>query len=327
MAAPFLAGLRRFGTARGLRLASGLVVSFFVATHLLNHALGLVSLETLEAGRVVFLAFWRGTPAGPILVASILVHIALAYHAIYQRRGWRMSPAEAIQLLLGIAIPPLLVIHVLGTAAASRLHGTDDTYAYVLLALWVHDPALAVRQAAMTLIVWGHACIGLHYWLRLKPWYLRVRPYLYAGALLLPVFSLLGFVSAGRSVAALNEEPGWRQALLTELNAPSPEDLATFLTVERWILTGLAAVLAAVLVARGVRHRGREPATPGTGPLSGRARGPDRARDDRPRSEPGERDPARVGVRGAQPLLDLPGAHPCGSGRASAPVAGGTPGA
>ena len=103
--------------------------------------------------------------------------------------------------------------------------------------------------------MWGHACIGLHYWLRLKSWYLRARPYLYAGALLLPVFSLLGFVSAGRSVAVLNEEPGWREALLAELNAPSPEDLATFLTAERWILTGLVAVLVAVLAARGVRHR------------------------------------------------------------------------
>ena len=195
------------------------------------------------------------TPASPILSASILVHLALAYHAIYLRRGWRMPLPEAIQLLLGIAIPPLLVIHVLGTGVASEIHGTDDTYAYVLLALWVHDPAVAVRQAALTLIVWGHACIGLHYWLRLKSWYLRARPYLYAGALLLPVFSLLGFVSAGRSVAVLNEEPGWREALLAELNAPSPEDLATFLTAERWILTGLVAVLVAVLAARGVRHR------------------------------------------------------------------------
>ena len=146
MEAPFLAGLRRLGTARNLRLASGLVVSFFVATHLLNHALGLISLEALEAGRIAFLGFWRGTPASPILSASILVHLALAYHAIYLRRGWRMPLPEAIQLLLGIAIPPLLVIHVLGTGVASEIHGTDDTYAYVLLALWVHDPAAAVRR-------------------------------------------------------------------------------------------------------------------------------------------------------------------------------------
>ena len=247
--------LRRICTARNLRLGSGLVMTFFVATHLLNHALGLISLEALEAGRIAFLAFWRGTAAAPILFASILVHVALAYHAIYLRRGWRMPLPEAIQLLLGIAIPPLLVIHVLGTGANSEIHGTDDTYAYVLLALWVHDPLVALRQAAATLIVWGHACIGLHYWLRLKSWYGPARLWLHAGALLLPVFSLLGFVAAGRAVAALDEEPGWRENLLAEVGAPTLEDLAVFLTVERWILIGLGTVLVVVLVARVVRGR------------------------------------------------------------------------
>ena len=250
-----LAGLRRFGTARNLRLGSGVVMAFFVATHLLNHALGLISLEALEAGRSAFLEFWRGTPASPILFASILVHLALAYHAIYLRRGWRMPLPEAIQLLLGIAIPPLLVIHVLGTGVASEIHGTDDTYAYVLLALWAHDPLVALRQAAATLVVWSHACIGLHYWLRLKSWYGRARPWLHAGALLLPVVSLLGFVSAGRAVAALDEEPGWRENLLAEVGAPALEDLAIFLTVERWTLIGLGTLLVVVLAARVVRGR------------------------------------------------------------------------
>ena len=228
-------------------------MTFFVATHLLNHALGLVSLEALEAGRTVFLRFWRGTPAGPVFFVSVLTHLALAYHAVYQRRGWRMPPAEAVQLLLGIAIPPLLVIHVLGTAASARVHGTDDTYAYVLLALWAHDPTVALRQAAATLVVWGHACIGLHYWLRLKPWYGRARPALYAGALLLPVFSLLGFVTAGREVASLNEDPLWRQALLAAVRAPALEEMERFLVVERWILAALGTGLAAVLAARAVR--------------------------------------------------------------------------
>ena len=252
---PVAERMRRFGTARNLRLASGVVMAFFVATHLLNHAVGLVSLDALEGARTVFLGFWRGTPAAPILLASLLVHIALAYLAIYQRRSWRMSPPEAIQLILGIAIPPLLVLHVLGTGASARLHGTADTYAYVLLALWVHDPLIALRQTAATLIVWGHACIGLHYWLRLKSWYARARPWLHAAALLLPAFSLLGFVSAGRSVALLAGEPGWIQALLADVNAPAREDLATFLVVERWTLAGLGAVLALVLAARIVRER------------------------------------------------------------------------
>ena len=227
----------------------------FVATHLLNHALGLISLDALEAGRIVFLAFWRDTVAGPLFLASVLVHVALAYCAIYQRRGWRMPPSEAFQLLLGIAIPPLLLIHIIGTAAGARIHGTDDTYAYVLLALWTYDPMVALRQVAATLVVWGHACIGLHYWLRLKSWYGRTRPWLYAGALLLPAFSLLGFVSAGRAVSVLNEEPGWRQSLLADVNAPGPEVLTTFLAIEQWTLIALGAVLVLVLAARGVRGR------------------------------------------------------------------------
>ena len=230
-------------------------MSFFVATHLMNHALGLISLEALETGRVAFLSLWRGTPAAPILVASIVVHLGLAYHAIYRRRSWRMPVPEAAQLLLGIAIPPLLVIHVLGTAANNRMFGTDDTYAYVLLALWVHDPGVALRQSAATLIVWSHACIGLHYWLRLKSWYARVHPYLYAAALLLPVCSLLGFVSAGRTVATLNDDPAWREALLAKVNAPALEELAILLTVERWTLIGLGMMLVLVLAAREVRHR------------------------------------------------------------------------
>lgn len=250
---PLRQRLRRIGTARNLRLASGLAMTFFVATHLLNHALGLISLDALEAGRIVFLRFWRESPAGPIFFASVLTHLALAFHAIYQRRGWRMPPAEAAQLLLGIATPPLLVIHVLGTGANARIHGVDDTYAYVLLALWTHDPMVALRQAAATLVVWGHACIGLHYWLRLRPWYGRARPGLYAGALLLPVFSLLGFVAAGREVDALSRAPGWRQGLLDEVGAPGAEALATFLVVEKWTLIGLGAALAAVLAARAVR--------------------------------------------------------------------------
>ena len=247
--------VRRTCTARNLRLASGLMLAFFVATHLLNHALGLISLDAMEAGRAVFLAFWRGTPAGPLFLLSLLVHVAFAYHAIYRRRGWRMPPAEALQLLLGVAIPPLLLIHIIGTAASARVHGTEDTYAYVLLVLWTFDPAVALRQAAATLVVWGHACIGLHYWLRLKSWYGPARPWLYAGGLLLPAFALLGFVSAGREVGRLSEVSGWREALLAEVRAPDPEALATFLAIEKWTLTALGAGLVLALGARAVRGR------------------------------------------------------------------------
>ena len=42
-----------------LRLYTGLWLLFYAATHLINHALGLISLAAAEGGRIVFLAFWR----------------------------------------------------------------------------------------------------------------------------------------------------------------------------------------------------------------------------------------------------------------------------
>jgi adenylate cyclase len=47
---------------RAVRLATGLILLTYVATHLLNHALGLVSLAAAESGRELFLAFWRSAP-------------------------------------------------------------------------------------------------------------------------------------------------------------------------------------------------------------------------------------------------------------------------
>ena len=49
-----------------LRLWSGYVLFFYVVTHLLNHALGLVSLRALEEGRHWFAFVWSN-PAGQIL--------------------------------------------------------------------------------------------------------------------------------------------------------------------------------------------------------------------------------------------------------------------
>jgi adenylate cyclase len=58
-----------------LRLASGLVLMVFTASHLLNHALGIVSLAAMEAGRMVFVAVWRSPPGNLLLAVALLGHI------------------------------------------------------------------------------------------------------------------------------------------------------------------------------------------------------------------------------------------------------------
>src|SRR3546814_17370888 len=69
---------------RRLRLISGLFLFTYVLTPLLNLVLGLVSLPALEAGREAFLAAWRPLPVPVLLYGSLLVHLALAYSALYR---------------------------------------------------------------------------------------------------------------------------------------------------------------------------------------------------------------------------------------------------
>ncbi len=240
-------------TIRGLRLVTGVILMLFVVSHFLNHSLGLISLETMESGRAVFLALWRNTLATTLLMGSIIIHMVLALHAVYTRRRLRLPLVDAVQLVFGLLIPPLLIAHILGTRGVFQTFGVDDRYALVLLPLWVDATDSGLRQLLASLAVWVHGCIGIHMWLRLKPWYQRTLPLFLGLALLLPVLAMLGFVSAGREVALLDAQPGWRAALLLDVGAPTGEEVARVFGLRRPILIGLATLFALAFVARGIR--------------------------------------------------------------------------
>ncbi len=56
--------------ARRVRLITGLVLLAYVTSHLINHALGLISLEAMEAGRIWFLRAWRSPPGTVLIIGS-----------------------------------------------------------------------------------------------------------------------------------------------------------------------------------------------------------------------------------------------------------------
>ena len=214
---------------RRTRIVTGLVLFTYLTTHLLNHSLGLISLDTMEAGRAWFLALWRNPLGTSIFYGSLLTHFSLALYAIYQRRHLRMPFWEALQLTLGLCIPLLLATHFVGTRMAYEWYGIEDMYAKTVLSLWRQNPINGLRQASLVLIAWTHGCIGLYFWLRLRPWYPRYAAALYALGLLLPVFALLGFVQAGREVDYLiARNPEWIEQLYQRTNVLRPgqgEDL------------------------------------------------------------------------------------------------------
>jgi adenylate cyclase len=235
---------------RRLRLGTGLVLFAYVSTHLLNHAVGLISLEALEMARRVFVWAWRLPPLTIALYGSLSIHLGLAFVALYRRRSLRMPPWEAAQLLLGLAIPPLLFIHILGTRVAHTLYGLEDLYTYVLLVQWVFSPGYALQQVAVLVIAWLHACIGLHFWLRLRPWYPRFLPYLYSAALLLPVLAMIGFGVAGRTVLIMSQDPAWMRRAAEAIRFPPASAGAEIDRMETALKIGFIGLVAGTLAAR-----------------------------------------------------------------------------
>lgn len=238
---------------RRIHLISGLILFLFVSSHLLNHALGLISLEALAAGQRVFVLLWRNLPASLLLYGALTLHLGLALRSLYRRRRLNMPVWEAAQIILGFAVPPLLVLHLLGTRLAFEILDVNDNYDFILLIYFVFSPLLGIKQAAVVLVAWLHGCIGLHFWLRIKPWYAKAQAYLFAAALIVPLLSLTGFLAAGREIARLAQDPAWMAAAQTRINFPDAAGAALVARLENIGLAILAGLLLLTLLARAVR--------------------------------------------------------------------------
>ena len=241
---------------RRARLGSGLVIFIFVLLHLSNHALGLVSLAAADKARHLFLAIWRNPAGTAVFYASVLIHIGLVLRAIYMRRSLVMPKGETAQIVLGLLIPLLLMDHVIGTRIAHELYGYIDDYETVVEQLWIKNPANGARQVLGVVAVWFHGCIGLHFWLRYRPWYAGAAPLLLALAILVPVLSILGFVQMGRTLA----DPSYQlttNPYEVNLNAHylhDPEVRARIATVRAGLYGAFSASLLLVVVARARRR-------------------------------------------------------------------------
>jgi adenylate cyclase len=237
---------------RRLRLFSGLVMLAYVTMHLLNHAVGLISLEAMENVLWYIFRIWTNRPAQLLLYSSFLVHYALALYALWQRRTLRLRASELSQVMLGFAIPFLLVRHVVTTRISdSFLHTDVGYYAYLLWVYFVRSPEHGVVQMLVLVVAWGHAMIGLHFWLRVRPWYPRLQPAALVVAVLILALSLLGAIEAGRQVTALAADPNWIHERIT---LPSPKAQSTLETITELLSWFFAAMVGAVLLARVARR-------------------------------------------------------------------------
>ncbi|MGE0735458.1 MAG: adenylate/guanylate cyclase domain-containing protein [Alphaproteobacteria bacterium] len=240
---------------RRVRLISGMILFAYVATHYLNHSIGLISLGAMEDGRGIFLFFWRNLIGSVLLYGALVAHMALAYWALYARQHLQsMRPGEITQFAFGFALPLLLVEHVIGTRVAHDWAGVNDIYAYVVFVLYYQEPSKGLMQLGALYLAWIHGCLGIHYWFRLKPFYRAWSPILLAVAVLLPVLAGLGFVTAAKELGPTVATPSELQHLVGTFNLPkSAEQVAPLLAAIDWIRIGVLVGLVLVFVARYAR--------------------------------------------------------------------------
>jgi adenylate cyclase len=244
---------------RRIRLASGLVMLAYVAMHLLNHTLGLVSIPAMgwALSQIVY-PIWSFPPMQLALYGAFFFHYALALWALWQRRTLQLRASEGLQLVLGFLIPILIARHVVGTRISDSFFGTYDLYyRYVLWIYFVASPVNGLVQLAALIVAWTHAMLGLHFWLRIRPWYARWREVGLTVAVLVPVLSMLGAIEAGRQIAALDADPAWRAQAFAQMQLPTAEVRAALERITDALIWCFIAAVSLVLLARIVRRAWR----------------------------------------------------------------------
>jgi adenylate cyclase len=245
------AWLRGIGV-RQVRIACGLVMFSYIFSHFFNHALGNISYDTMEWWLRYHIWWWRISIVNFTLYAAAATHFSLGLWALYQRRHFRYAGAEITQLLLGLSIPLWLASHFGVVRIAGLMFDADPAnYALPLFAYWSVRPYMIFVQFALLTVAWTHACIGLYFWLRMKPFFKWAAPLLLAVAILLPPLAMIGAHHGAHEVIQLAKQPEWRAHNLQPL--PPAERKAVDQVTLLYFPIGYVAAIGLVFAARGVR--------------------------------------------------------------------------
>ena len=247
-----LKSLIRGTSVRQVRLACGLILFAYLVSHYLNHALGNISVEAMADGVRWHMLFWQFLPVAIVFYAAALAHAGLGIWALYERRQFRWKAVEPLQLVLGLSIPALVITHIIGVRLGQTLYGHEKLYPQVFYAYWIVWPYKAWLMYTVLLVSWTHACIGLHFWLRMKPFYQRAAPFLLAAAVLVPTLAILGLYQGGRAVVDSNS-PEWRAEYHTQAQVGTAAEQDVLTRIEEYFLICYLGLIVLVLLARGVR--------------------------------------------------------------------------
>ncbi len=237
--------IRQMPLVRRLRLGSGCLLWLYIATHLLNHALGLWSLAAAEQGLRMAIAVWHSWPGTLLLYGAFVMHLGLALTGLYQRHTLRLPLLEWLRIAFGLSFPLLLVGHAISTRVAYEWYGLLPQYHRVITSLV--NSGSEGRQLALLAPGWLHGCLGLAAAFRHRDFYRRWRWHLALFATALPLASAAGFLMMTQEIGLLLQSPDWQHQAsprLAEANAMALAELR-----DR-VLYVYGSLLLGVLIAR-----------------------------------------------------------------------------
>src|SRR5262245_3531957 len=224
----------------------------YIFSHFFNHALGNISYNAMETWLRYHVWWWRIPVVNDTLYLAAIIHFSLGLWALYQRRHFRYTAAEITQLLLGLSIPLWLASHLGGQRVAGWLYDMPPfPYANPLFGYWTTRQHMIAVQFILLTVAWTHACIGLYFWLRLKPFFRWAAPILLSIAVLMPPLAMLGTHQGAQEVIRRAKDPAWRAQNIKPFPRDKREvvdDITLF-----YFPIGYATAILLVFAARGVR--------------------------------------------------------------------------
>ena len=231
-----------------IRLYSGLTLMFYTVTHLFNHSLGVFGIAAMNAFRDYFLGFWRAPLIEWVVLIALLLHLFFALQRFFISRTMSgMTPAQWCQFILGLLIPVLLFSHIAGTKVVSKINGYTDDYSFFYFGFPAY---VGIIESAMLIGIWVHGCLGVYFYFRLKPAFIKWRNSLRVLAWLIPLTALLGIWGAYfEAQEARANNPGLVEQVLKE-RIPAGTSMEEILALSaHYTLISLAVFLALLVVS------------------------------------------------------------------------------
>ena len=185
---------------RQLRMYSGLIIFLYVTIHLLNHSLGLVSIKLMDQVSDYVSNFVRINAISAILYLSFLIHLVFGLSSLFKRRSFNMSSKDWAQLILGLTLPWILIVHLIANGYATRFENLESSYALLVLATWVFDTKYIFLYNLLLVATWVHGIIGIQNITQNSEFYNKNKLFFTVVVWIVPILSVLGYTSAGKEL-------------------------------------------------------------------------------------------------------------------------------